>query len=615
MPELVANEALRFDPNSPTEIADVFIKLISNNALYIEAVSQGQDVLKKFQFENKQKQINAILQSVLLNGKKTAPAKISGIYLFTILPPVSSGIANYANHLVHEFHTQTNLILVSHQNAKKCHECLECGLAIEVQSPEQIQNSRKPDYVDIHNIGNSEYHVWQIDLLLKYPGIIILHDGYLSGLVWSQHRDGSNTSRFIRVASSEVSNVKFSNSSYFHEPHRLILDEKLDQRILESAIGVIVHSDAARALISESFYIAKPEHLIVIPHFSEIDLDSYDINKREDVVGVFGIVAESKMYKEIISAWSNSQLGKSGRYILRFIGEDLSNDFGRELKISSSNLRIETTGYLNRSDYLEQLNRVKFAIQLRRGFRGETSGALTELLSRGIPVITNISAWIENHPEVEVLSVSEKFASEELSEKIDWVSVNFNQISVDFSEVKSRINAYSNPAKCVSDIISFAHTINTEREYNAANQLKNLLHTYHSSQSKSFNVQEIGDICIRSFPNLFNKKRMLVVLSDTLDPMDENFRNALAELNQVFISRVSEPLFYCRFVSSLNSYECLIESVIPSEVAGNFQVENFLIRPRDTDQIISKSTQVEKGSKTFFAISEIKSKIGVWLAE
>lgn len=615
LPELVTNEELRFNPNSPTEIAECVIRLMSDSELYLKAVSEGQKILKKFQVANKKSQISWIIQFALSKYLKSPRVELSGVYLYTILPPLASGIANYADHLIHQFHLQTSLILVSDIDSKTHYECRDCGMAVRVQSSERIADSREINYVDIHNIGNSEYHLWQVDLLMENLGIVILHDGFLSGLFWSQYREDSSAAKFLKNAATEVSSLKFSNSSYFYEPHKLILEEKLDQRILESAVGIVVHSKAALDLISESFIIANPNHVTVVPHFSELDLDSYNASNRKDVVGVFGIIAESKMYKEIISAWSNSRLGKSGSYTLRFIGEDLSSDFEKILRMKSSKIRIEASGYLDRVNYLEQLNDVRFAIQLRRGFRGETSGALTELISRGIPVITNIDAWIESFPEVKDLQVSEIFTIDELSRKIDWVKENLDGVTKEFSQAKLRIESDSSPKKCVTSIIRFANSIYLERENTATFQFKELLNTYNHDGLKGIKIEEVGDVYLRSFPHFFNKKRILVVLSNSIDPMDKYFRNTLAALNNLLNSHIRQPIFYCRFDSSTNSYECLIESVIPVEVETSVPLKNFLIRLRSTDEIVNKSSPIPVNLESSFVFGEIKSKLGIWLAD
>ena len=613
LPELVSNENLLFNPDSPEDISLCILRLIADKVLYASAIEEAKKIISPFRPENKIKQISDMF---LTNEKDTSSEKAihpEGLYLYTILPPSRSGIADYTEHLLHELHLKITLNLVSSGYKSDVFICNECGYSIPVQDPENHKIVRNNDYVEIHNIGNSEFHVWQYELIKNYPGLLIMHDGFLSGLVWSLFQGTVGIRKFLSYAMLETSNLNFIDDSYIREPHKLILKEKLNSQFIESASGVVIHNSAAKKMIEEDYFFADQGFLKVIPQVAKNILPSYSVDETKCVIGVFGIIAESKMYKEILDAWILSKSGESGKYILRFIGEDFSNDFILIKDGIAKDYRIECTGYASPQEYQKQINEVRFAIQLRRSFRGETSGALTELLSRGIPVITNVDAWTEDFPEISNLVIPKTFTLIELAERIDWVEANIEGIANNLVKVRERIEKYANPSHCAEELLQFALERNVIKKYTSVAQLKNIFNAFPESKIGEEILNDCAIACLKSFPNTANKYRILVILSSSLDLQNNSLYLALQKLSNEIENFTHLPIFFCRRNTSENELECLLEVIKDPNRTSLINRRNFLIRSRPSDVLVWKERISGPFEKLDLALNLIRKEMGEFL--
>ena len=615
LPELVNDEAMIFNPDSPDEIASKVLDFISNENQYLKALEASDDVLLDFKLENKERQISRMLEIKQANKLESVKSVPTGLYFYSILPPIPSGIASHLEYLLHALHSAIPLTLISEDYIIDHYLCKKCLHRIPVQDVGTHKRLRRSDYLQIHNIGNSEYHIWQIDLVKKYPGLVIMHDGYLSGLVWSKFRKEKNLLGFLNYAVQEASNLNFLDDSYLQEPHKLIVQEKLTSHFIESSTAVVVHTQGAKNLITDEYCGPDETAVKVIPLVSEGELPPYVLNERKNIVGVFGNIADSKMYREVIEAWKQSEVGKSGELILRFIGNDMTDDFEVLIRQSGTGVRIENLGFVSDEEYKKQLDEVRFAIQLRRSFRGETSGALIELFGRGVPVITNVDSWVEDYPEASQLKVSKEFNSNELVQKIDWLASNIGEVITDMSLIAARIESQSNSTRCVDELISFAIENNSAREFMPVVQLEKLITKFKAQINKKETINEVVIQCLRSFPNLFNKRRILVVLSDVQNQSDAQLVNALRELKNKIVDLTQIPIFVVHKLNTEGEFVCVVDRAIDRKVLGVLQNKNFIIRLRATDLLI-KSERVLGADKNYESvIGLIQRELGDFLAE
>jgi glycosyltransferase involved in cell wall biosynthesis len=600
LPELVTSVELHFDPNSPEDLVKTLLNLLSDEELQNRAVAEGKLILQKFSDENKLNQMREILNTPCLNHNESIfnkeDQKIDGIYFHTILKPLQSGIANFADNLLHPFHMKTNLQIISDFESQTHYKCPDCEILIEVLTPEIYRKKRVAKYVDIHNLGNSAYHVWQFDLVGQFPGLVLMHDGYLSGLMSVKIQ---GPSEFLRYVIQDSCALNFLDASMVLEPHLIIQSEKLNSYFFESATSVIVHNSAAAKQIQNEFLIEDSFSLGVIPLPSKVTNFGHQESARSNVIGIFGIIAETKMYKEIIQAWIASKTGKNSNYVLRFIGEDLSSGFQQLMSKYSQKFRIESTGFVNEEEYRKQIGEVRFAIQLRREYRGETSGAIVDLLSAGVPIIANRVPSLNEYPEKSINFIPSSFSSTELSLSIDQVLNDIDTAIENASLARMFLMKNSDPNLCADQIIEKAIHSKSKSEYFPISQLKSLLDEKQVYEGDDSLLKDMAEICLESFMVNFRKKRILVVVNDHALQNLTEFKFALGKLKKEISGLDHPPIFFCvrttangifRTINSLLFDKTVIDMAGEVELKIRARSSDFVVqeRPSNSSQEIQK---------------------------
>jgi hypothetical protein len=104
--------------------------------------------------------------------------------------------------------------------------------------------------------------------------------------------------------------------------------------------------------------------------------------------------------------------------MLVFVGENSRNDYGVRLEaaIAQSGLqeRIRITGWVDMQTYRKYLAAADVAVQLRGESRGESSRAILDCMSHGIPTIVNANGSVAELPSDGVVKLPDEFDDDEL---------------------------------------------------------------------------------------------------------------------------------------------------------------------------------------------------------
>ena len=612
MKELVTSVELKFNPDQPDEIAAKIIDLFNNNELKQRAIDDGQKILSKFSGLNKQNQLTHLLTSVEeeIRNKNESKNYLIGVYFHTILKPTESGVANFAENLIHPLHTLTNLVVVNDNPAASSSLCPTCSEAITIINASTFKDTAIKEYANIHNLGNSSFHAWQIELIGKYPGLILMHDGYLSGLIWEWLRGNVDVVNFFKFAMQETSALNFLDSSLFKQPHLLIQSQKLNEYFLESASSVIVHNNPAREMIKKDFKIDKEEDLLVVPHLLENSKKRNPDSKIENVIGVFGIIAETKMFEELIESWRLSKTGRSGKFILRFIGKNLSSNFDQVYQKHFKEFNIEYCGFVDEKKYWSQIDSVKLAIQLRREIRGESSGAVIDLISHDVPVISNMIFDREIFPSDLINSVSFEFSSFELANKIDWVIENFGTAFEKAKRGRLMLEVELDPFKYTERMLNLINQTTLKNKFLPVSQFNGLVSGYGDLVGKEVGINEIADICLESFPPVFKKIRIIVVLRELSVLESKKFKSVLQDLRFQLTEISHLPIFFCK-INTANGHLETVNRMFFDDIYLEFlDSVDFRIRLQDSDIVFGSRNIVSSLNSDPILGALINSKLG-----
>ncbi|MDR2678206.1 MAG: FkbM family methyltransferase [Zoogloeaceae bacterium] len=272
----------------------------------------------------------------------------------------------------------------------------------------------------LYHFGNSPFHQHMFALLDEIPGIVVLHDFFLSGVqahralfgathVWEQALHASHGYRAL--AEQTPINEK-------------VIDYPANLPVLQAAQGVIVHSDYARQLASYWYGNAAGRDWTILPHLRVPARQEARAKARETLgiaadaflVCAFGIMGPTKLNDRLIEAWLASPLAADSRALLVFVGENSHDDHGHKITrmIRHGAGRIRITGWAKAAVFQQYLAAADVGVQLRAMSRGETSGTVLDCMNHGLATIVNAHGSLADLDTEGLWMLPDEFSDQEL---------------------------------------------------------------------------------------------------------------------------------------------------------------------------------------------------------
>ena len=248
------------------------------------------------------------------------------------------------------------------------------------------------------------------DLLDRHPGVVVLHDFFLSGAVNYRDRHDRSPGTFAR-------------SLYRSHGYPALIAERDGGReaatwsypcnleVLERADGIIVHSMHSAELADTWYGSGFACEWRMIPHLRRPSARSdreaarrrLGITDEGFLAVALGSLGRTKMNDRLLEAWLASPLSDDRTCTLAFVGEahedDFCNDLRRAIAACPCEQRVRLTGAVSREVYEDYLLAADMAVQLRTLSRGETSGAILDCFSFGTATLANAEGSIAELPD------------------------------------------------------------------------------------------------------------------------------------------------------------------------------------------------------------------------
>jgi glycosyltransferase involved in cell wall biosynthesis len=408
-PEVVGTEDALFDASSPQSIADKIAFALNNPDWLRELQTRQSEHAKKFTWTNTAERTwNAMESSFSEFRRKTCRGRHTHIASpklawFTPLPPEKTGIANYNAKLLPHMSRDFDVSLVIDDGCSVTDEYLRANYPILSVAEFEANNRIRAYDQCVYQMGNSHFHAYMFPLMEKYGGVIVMHEVYMDGLAELLETQTTNSPFAIVCSSNHYTDAPKLQIALFprdSEEFSRARTTTFLQHLANLSDGILVHSKHAIEMLetlapSVACPIAVAGHGTSLP-ILPADKDKKRLRKtlcvEEDkiICSIFGNIQKFKGIEDIVGALC--ELGAISKNItFLFVGACIE---GHEkwfeellLKASSAGIDARATGYVDDARFLEYVDISDFALSLRTVSRGESSGALLHLMSRGVPSI------------------------------------------------------------------------------------------------------------------------------------------------------------------------------------------------------------------------------------
>ena len=426
IPEVIGRADALFDPTSNAAICAAMAAVLGDPARAASLRAHGLVQATHFSWDASARRAFDAFEAWQARsaGQRVAPAAAASpkprLAFVSPLPPARSGIADYSAALLPELARHYDIALVLDQER-----------ADDLPYPRHTvawfeQHAHLFDRI-VYQFGNSAFHAHMFGLLERHPGVVVLHDFFLSGVIShaeAEHPLPNQYCRMLYLAHGYGALAEERDAGRTAS----ILAYPCNKPVLDRAAGVIVHSEHAAALARRWYGADYAAGWRVLPLLRQGPAAGSRAGARrtlgygadEFVLCSFGILSAPKCNERIVEAWLASSLAADPRCRLVFVGETAPGRFGIALRDRiAAHPRISITGYADEAQYRAHLAAADAAIQLRASSRGETSAGVLDCLASGLPTVVNAHGSAAEVPDDTCLRLPDAFGDAALRAAIE----------------------------------------------------------------------------------------------------------------------------------------------------------------------------------------------------
>ncbi|PSR17070.1 glycosyl transferase family 1 [filamentous cyanobacterium CCP3] len=525
LPEVVGSDEALFDPSNDKAIAEKINQALTDSNFRNFLINHGREQAKKFTWDHSaRKAITAFEYLHSQNSISSIPLDHSvrkKLAFFSPLPPERSGISDYSAELLPELSRYYEIEIIT-PHAEISDTWIRNNLPIKTVE----WFTENFNYYDrtLYHLGNSIFHHHMFKLLESFPGVIVLHDFFLSGIKSYQE--------FYKISPHEITKeLYFSHGftaveSRFHAQNieDAIFKYPCNFSVLETALGVISHSDFSLTLFREWYkkeplsFWAKIPLLRKHPETKQKASARSKLGFANDdfIVCCFGRIHESKQNLALIEAWLKSSLFKDKGCYLILVGENDESDYGQRVlnAISNSNCKnqIRITGWVEHQVFNDYLAITDIAVQLRNFSRGETSAAALDCMKYGIPTIVNANGTMSELPHDSVWMLPDDFVENELIKALEFLKENPDYRFSLGKRAEETILKHHSPAKCAKQYFEAIEQSYLESQFSRNALVEEIARLEHAPTDDGEYVA-LASAIAKTFPDRTSARQLLVDIS------------------------------------------------------------------------------------------------------
>jgi glycosyltransferase involved in cell wall biosynthesis len=438
LPEVIGREDALFDPHSDGSISAKLNQALSDEIFRTDLVRHGLEQAKKFSWNDSARRAITAFERFHAKRQQVStttfwPVNRPKLAFVSPLPPERSGIADYSAELLPELARHYDIeVVVDQENIADPWVQANCA----IRSPDWLRaNAHRMDRV-LYHFGNSTFHQHMFELLEEIPGIVVLHDFFLSGIQAHREMHGMAPHAWARELYQAHGYAAVQERYHVRDLADVVWKYPATFSILQQAQGVIAHSGHARRLAREWYGERFAQDWAVVPLLRAPSAkvtraqarEALKLNASDFMVCSFGQLGPAKLNHRLLEVWLRSVLAKNERCVLVFVGENTGGDFGelmlQTIRRSGLAHRIRITGWTDWGTFRHYLAAADVAVQLRTYSRGETSAAVLDCMNHGLPTIVNANGSMADLPADAVWMLPDEFEDAQLIEALETLWQN-----------------------------------------------------------------------------------------------------------------------------------------------------------------------------------------------
>lgn len=434
IPEIIGRSDALFDPRDAKEMAERLHRVLTEADYRESLVQHGLQQARKFSWEESARRAWSALEAHHAENRVIAPQhlpfqadKRPRLAYISPLPPQRSGIADCSVELLPELGRHYDIdVIIAQPTVADSWIHANCPIRDVAWFK---QNGHSYDRI-LYHFGDSTFHQHMFDLLERHPGVVVLHDFYLSGLIahidWHDGRSG-----FWSRALYQSHGYHAVLDGFGAEGRAGIISKyPANLPILYNATGVIVHSNYSRRLARTFYGETASDSWAVIPFPRRLpQLTTREVARKalgfadgDFVLCSFGD-AGPKLNHSLLHAWLKSSLADDPNCHLVLLGEEYHGDYGADIRriigAAPARKRIRISGFAAPELYRQYLRAADAAVQLCALPRGETSAAVFDCMAYALPTVVNARGPMADLPEDCVAMLPDEFDDTELAVALD----------------------------------------------------------------------------------------------------------------------------------------------------------------------------------------------------
>ncbi len=444
LPEVVGWDQATFDGHDDQAIADKLQQVLGDADFRRQLSEHGRSQAARFSWDTTASlALDALLgraaewqaEQAAAAAQQRVDQPLPRLAFVSPLPAERSGISQYSAELLPVLAAHYRIdVFVDQRSIDNRWINQHCAVYPASELP-----GRAADYDRVlYHFGNSSFHQHMFALLEQVPGVVVLHDFFLSGVINHMDWTGQRPGCWLQTLYASHGYPAVIDRLQQTDGAAVVWRYPANLPVLQQATGVIVHSPYSLQLARRWYGPGAGADWHCIPllrntasHGPEPRAQarqSLGIDDADLLVCSFGLLGATKLNHRLLDAWLASSLASDPRALLVFVGEPGNDTYASQLQqrldAAGAAARIRITGWADDTLYRQYLAAADIGVQLRARSRGETSAAVLDCMNHGLATIVNANGSMADLAAEAVLRLPDHFTDQQLAQALESLATD-----------------------------------------------------------------------------------------------------------------------------------------------------------------------------------------------